>query len=67
MRHKIRHFLSILITESWTIVWDSEAAPSQTPPPGNHIIEWDEGEPAPEMIVLHRNADGSGWRVAAEP
>lgn len=63
MRHKIRHSLSILITESWTIIWDDEAAPPLAPEPGSHVIEWNEGEAAPELIVLRRRADGSGWQV----
>ena len=67
MRHKIRRFLSILITESWTIIWDDEASPSQTPTLGSHVVEWDEGEAALETVVLRRSVDGSGWRVAAEP
>ena len=63
MRHKIRRFLSILITESWTIIWDDEAAPPPVPEPGSNVIQWNEGEAAPETVVLRRNGDGSGWRV----
>ncbi|RLT43493.1 MAG: hypothetical protein DWI57_04255 [Chloroflexi bacterium] len=66
MRHIIRRSLSILVTESWTIVWEDETAPSPAPQPGSHVIEWDEGEAAPEMIVLRRRADGSGWQVESE-
>lgn len=65
MRHKIRRSLSILVTESWTIVWEDEAAPTPATEPGSHLIEWDEGEAAPETVVLRRNQDGSGWRVEA--
>lgn len=63
MQHKIRRSLSIVITESWTIIWDEATAPPAAPEPGCHIIEWDEGEAAPETVVLHRRADGSGWEV----
>ena len=63
MQHKIRRSLSIVITELWTIVWEDETSPSFAPELGGHVIEWDEGEAAPEMVVLHRRADGSGWEV----
>ncbi|RLT44405.1 MAG: hypothetical protein DWI57_03305 [Chloroflexi bacterium] len=63
MRHTIRRSLSILITESWTVVWEDATAPSPAREPGSHVIEWDENEAAPEMIILRRQADGAGWRV----
>ncbi|HRJ43765.1 MAG: hypothetical protein KJZ86_24935 [Caldilineaceae bacterium] len=66
MPHKIRRSLSIVITESWTIVWDDEVTRPAAPEPGCHIIEWDEGEAPPEMVVLHRRADGSGWEVKSQ-
>lgn len=63
MPHKIRRSLSILITESWTVVWEDETAPIPASEPGSHVIEWDEDEAAPETVVLRRNVDGLGWRV----
>ena len=63
MRHRIRRSLFIVVTESWTVVWDDAAAPPPAPEPGSHVIEWDEGEAAPEVVVLRRQADGSGWWV----
>lgn len=66
MRHKIRRSLSIVITESWTIVWDDKSTPPPAPQPGSHVIEWEDGEVAPELVMLRRNADGLGWRVESE-
>ena len=47
-------------------MWEDEATPSLATEPGSHVIEWNEGETAPEMIVLHRSADGSGWEMKSE-
>ena len=68
MDHKIRHSLHIVITESWTVVWDEDALPAVDPSPdeGRHTITWEEGDPAPEMVVLRRGVDGSGWQVTTD-
>lgn len=63
MHRKIRRYLQIVVTEAWTVVWDDEAALPPARQPGSHVIEWDEGEAAPEVVVLRRRADGSGWQV----
>ncbi len=62
MHRKIRRNLQISIVEGWTIVWTDDAQPARLDP-DSHLIEWDDDEDAPEVIVLRRRANGLGWQV----
>ena len=62
MQRKIRRSIHIVVTESWTVVWeDGQASPPAGD--GSHVITWEDEEEPPAAIVLRRRADGSGWRV----
>jgi len=63
MQPKIQYSIQIVIAEGWTVVWDDEGVPASPAEEGCHRIIWDEGEAAPEVVVLRRRADGSGWWV----